>query len=147
MILCLFNQKTDMLQPFACLPSASNIPACSKATTLDIFLFLGVRLVGGSSNAGRVEVYYEGIWGAVCGNDWDIDDAHVVCTQLGFRYAIDAYQSARYGQRTGPILLGSVGCFGHESSLFSCKHSGVGSQKCYHSDASVRCGNTGGENN
>ena len=137
-----------MLQPFPSVPSPSNIPTCSKATTLDIFLFLGVRLVDGSLNAGRVEVYSEGTWGTVCDDDWDIDDARVVCTQLGFRYTIGAYQSALYGQGTGPILLDNVGCFGNEASLFWCKHSGVESQNCDHSeDASVRCENTRGENN
>ena len=116
---------------------------------LFIFTILAVRLAGGFDNAtGRVEVYYNGIWGTVCDRGWDIDDAHVVCTQLGFRYATSAYQSTRYGQGTGPILLHNVSCFGYESSLFSCRHDGVGNKECGHSeDASVRCGNTGGENN
>ena len=117
--------------------------------TLIIFTVLAVRLVGGSDNAtGRVEVYYNGTWGAVCDNGWDIHDAHVVCRQLGFHYALNAYQNARFGRGTGPILLDNVNCFGSESSLFSCGHSGVGNHNCSHSkDASIRCGNTGGENN
>ena len=94
-----------------------------------------------------MEVYYNGTWGTVCDDHWDVNDAHVVCRQLGFSYALNAYQSARYGQGTGPILLDDVGCFGNESSLFSCKGLAVGYHNCRHSeDASVRCGNTGGEN-
>ena len=114
-----------------------------------IFTVLAVRLVGGSDNAtGRVEVYYNGAWGTVCDDDWDISDARVVCRQLGFRYPLNAYRNAHYGQGTGPILLNRVNCLGSESSLFSCKHSGVGNHNCGHSkDASVRCGNMGGENN
>ena len=117
--------------------------------TLIIFTVLAVRLVGGLDNAtGRVEVYSNGTWGTVCDNGWDIHDAHVVCRQLGFRYALNAYQNARFGRGTGPILLDNVNCFGFESSLFSCGHSGVGNHNCSRSkDASVRCGNTGGENN
>ena len=112
------------------------------------FSILAVRLAGGSDNAGRVEVYYNGTWGTVCHDDWDINDARVVCRQLGFRYALAAYRHARYGQGTRPILLGKVNCFGYESSLFSCSHSGVGNHDCNHSgNASVRCGNTRGENN
>ena len=109
---------------------------------------LVVRLVAGPDNAaGRVEVsYYNGTWGTVCDDGWGMDDAHVVCKQLGFRYALKAYGSAYYGQGTGPILLSNVDCSGSESSLFSCRHDGVGEHNCDHSeDAGVRCGNTGGE--
>ena len=115
---------------------------------LIIFSILVVRLVGGSYNAGRVEVYYNGAWGTVCDDSWDIKDARVVCRQLGFRYALNAYQGARYGQGTGQILLDNVNCVGYESSIFSCRHNGVGIHNCgHHEDASVRCGNTGGKNN
>ena len=107
-----------------------------------------LRLVGGSHNAGRVEIYYKGTWGTVCDNDWDINDAHVVCRQLGFPYALDAYQGAHYGQGTGQILLDNVKCLGNEPSLFSCRHGGVENNNCDHrEDASVRCGNTGGKIN
>ena len=95
-----------------------------------------------------MEVCYNGTWGTVCGNNWDINDARVVCRQLGFRYALNAYRNARYGQGTGPILLDRVNCLGSESSLFSCGHRRLGNHNCRHSrDASVRCGNIVGENN
>ena len=106
-----------------------------------------MRLVGGSSNAGRVEIYYNGTWGTVCDDGWNISNAHVVCRQLGFRYALNTYRDVHYGQRTGPILLDDVYCEGSESSLFSCNHRGVGNHNCDHDkDVSVRCGNTKGEN-
>ena len=113
-----------------------------------MFTILAVRLVGGSYNAGRVEVYYNGTWGTVCDDYWGIGDARVVCKQLGFQDALNAYRSARYGGGTGPILLENVLCTGHESSLFSCRHNGVGIHHCDHSeDASVRCEKIEGENN
>ena len=116
----------------------------SKATTFWLFTILVIRLDGGSNNAGRIEIYYNGTWGTVCDDDWDMNDARVVCRQLGFSYVLGAYQSSHYGQRT--ILLGDVNCFGNESSLFSCRHAGVGNHTCSHSgDASVQCGSTGGE--
>ena len=106
-----------------------------------------MRLVGGSSNAGRVEVYYNGTWGTVCDDYWDINNARVVCRQLGFRHALNTYRSAHYGQGTGSILFENVSCEGSESSLFSCWHRGVGNHNCNHNkDVSVRCGNTEGEN-
>ena len=95
-----------------------------------------------------MEVYYKGTWGTVCDSNWDINGARVVCRQLGFHYALAAYRHARYDQGAGPILLDKVNCFGYESSLFSCSHSGLGNHNCDHSrDAGVRCGNTRGENN
>ena len=113
-----------------------------------IITILAVRLIGGSPNAGRVEVYYNGRWGTVCDDDWDINDAHVVCRQLGFRYALNAYQSAYYGEGTGRIFLDNVHCLGIESSLDSCRHGEVANHDCDHSeDAGVRCENTEGENN
>ena len=112
-----------------------------------LFSILVIRLVGGPDNAaGRVEVYYNGTWGTVCNDDWNTYDAHVVCKQLGFRGALIAYKSAHYGQGSGQILLDSVHCSGSESSLFSCKHRGVGNHYCDHNeDASVRCADTEGE--
>ena len=103
--------------------------------------------MGGSHNEGRVEVYYQGRWGTVCDDDWDIRDARVVCRQLGFQDAGAAECCGRYGQGTGQIWLDDVDCVGHESSLFSCTHRGMGSHNCAHSeDAGVRCIDTGGEN-
>ena len=112
------------------------------------FSNLAVRLVGDSYNAGRVEVYYNGTWGTVCDDAWDINDARVVCRQLDFQFALNVYGSARYGQGTGPILLDDIDCLGNETSLFSCRHSGVGNHNCNHTkDASVLCKGVGGKNN
>ena len=97
-----------------------------------------------------MEIYYNDTWGTVCDDYWDINDARVVCRQLGFRNALNAYRGAHYGQGTGPIVLDDVFCRGTETSLFSCRHRGVGNHNCrHHEDASVRCGiggNIGGEN-
>ena len=100
----------------------------------------GVRINGDTPSTGRVEVFYNGQWGTVCDDKWDINDAHVVCKQLGFSKAAQAYSGATHGQGSGPVWISDLECSGSESNLFGCRHSGCGNNHCTHSgDASVRC--------
>ena len=102
---------------------------------------LQVRLVGGNGvNTGRVEVYHNNTWGTVCDEGWDLNDAAVVCRELGFPGAISPSCCATFGQGTGTIWLGRVVCIGSESSLSSCSHPRWGIENCGHGDdAGVNC--------
>lgn len=105
-----------------------------------------VRLAGdqqGSSLQGRVELYANGEWGTVCDDLWSVQNALVVCRQLGFRQALKASRNSEFGEgRHLPILLDDVQCKGTESTLLDCQHAAVGTHNCAHyEDAGVVCGN------
>ena len=100
-----------------------------------------LRLAGGYwKDEGRVEIFHNSIWGTVCDDGWDINDAQVVCRELGFDEAVSALTRAKYGEGSGPIWLKNVQCVGNERSIMECQHSGWGNHKCGHwEDASVIC--------
>jgi len=107
-----------------------------------------VRLVDGSSpHTGRVEIYTNNTggldnaqWGTICDDFWNIQDARVVCRQLGYPDAVAAPLYAHYGQGTGPIWFDNVECVGIEPDIFTCTHIGIGIHNCGHyEDASAEC--------
>ena len=66
----------------------------------------------------------------------------MVCRQLGFHRALQAYSGATHGQGTGPIWIDDLACSGSESHIYDCRHRGWGNNDCTHSrDASVQCSN------
>ena len=99
-----------------------------------------VRLVGGEGAwEGRVEVQIRGEWGTVCDDGWDLKDANVVCSSLGFNNALEI--TKMYGPGSGNIWLTNVGCLGNEDSILQCEHAIVASyDSCFNShDVGIRC--------
>ena len=103
-----------------------------------------VRLVGGRNpSEGRVELFVNNTWATICDNSWDIYDASVICSILGFVGASEAYGDAFFGQGTGEILVFDYGnCTGQEKDMIRCLYNYHWSHDCDHSeDAGVRCSN------
>ena len=70
---------------------------------------------------GRVEVFYRGTWGAVCGGSWNVKGADVVCRELGFGRALTAHEmpSRRLSHLRRwelKMCLYNVRCIGSEDS-------------------------------
>ncbi|XP_076972194.1 T-cell differentiation antigen CD6 isoform X2 [Tamandua tetradactyla] len=99
-----------------------------------------LRLAGGGSPcAGRVEMLEHGAWGSVCDDTWDLEDAHVVCRQLGCGWAVQAVPGLHFAPGQGPIHRDEVNCSGTEAFLWDCP--GLpGNKYCGHKeDAGVVC--------
>ncbi|KAM8769178.1 scavenger receptor cysteine-rich domain-containing protein DMBT1-like [Acanthopagrus schlegelii] len=119
-----------------CLQSGSAISDCVSATTdsanyhLEVKCSDSVRLVNGNSLcSGRLEVKSNQRWSSVCEDDFDQQDAEVVCRELGCG-APSVLQGALYGEVEAPVWTREFQCGGHESALLDCRTSGSDRNTC-----------------
>ena len=90
---------------------------------------LTVRLVGDPTppfSYSRVEVLINGTWGTFCSDSflWTLQNAHVICRQLGFDGAATASSSFfidEFGAGTGSIWTNDLQCVGNETSISECR--------------------------
>ncbi|NWU04761.1 C163A protein, partial [Urocynchramus pylzowi] len=143
------------LQPFLCLGTEDALEQCRHfgwgrhfcgherdvgVTCTDA---VELRLAGGGSPcAGRVEVKLQGHWGSVADAGWDMEDAEVVCQQLGCGSASAAYSALeRFGVGDGLVSLALVDCSGSEAALWDCAVRGWGpyNSSMHDLDSAVVC--------
>ncbi|XP_072047824.1 uncharacterized protein [Amphiura filiformis] len=77
---------------------------------------------------GEVEVQNNGVWGPVCGNNWDENDADVVCRQLQFGgtiMMIDVWEYVEAVPQSTNAWMSNVQCTGTENGLDECSHDGT----------------------
>ncbi|XP_062572436.1 deleted in malignant brain tumors 1 protein-like [Saccostrea cucullata] len=104
-------------------------------------LSMQVRLVNGTSNSGRVEVYHNNQWGTICDDGFGIQEATVVCRSLGKPTGVVVpLANSYYGAGSGSIWIDDIDCAGNETNLGACSHKPWGVNDCDHTeDASVMC--------
>ncbi|MBN3323339.1 C163A protein, partial [Atractosteus spatula] len=112
----------------------------TEAAEITCSVPLALRLAGGTNCSGRVELWYKGSWGTVCDDSWDLQDAQVVCRQLGCGDAVRAVGNAEFGRGSGTIWPYKVNCRGSEHHLCDCWHFPLNEANCGHKEnAGVVC--------
>ena len=53
---------------------------------------LVLRLVGGPSRGGRLEVLHDDTWGTVCDDGFNSNTTRVLCATLGFGFVSSSYK-------------------------------------------------------
>ncbi|XP_051237122.1 scavenger receptor cysteine-rich type 1 protein M130-like [Dicentrarchus labrax] len=120
-----------------CVQSGSSLRDCATSVSSLYILNLtcsdSVRLVDGTSPcSGRLEVKSDQSnqwWSSVCEDDFDQQDAEVVCRELGCG-APSVLQGALYGEVEAPMWTKEFQCGGHESALLDCRSSGSARNTC-----------------
>ncbi|XP_077867926.1 scavenger receptor cysteine-rich domain-containing protein DMBT1-like [Saccoglossus kowalevskii] len=99
-----------------------------------------VRLVDGHTPfEGRVEVFYNYTWSAICSDGWDFMVAEVACRTLGFPGAM--HINSAFGNDHS-VLLVNITCNGNESTIMNCSYSVMDGSQCSTSHAGVYCNST-----
>ncbi|XP_008335611.1 deleted in malignant brain tumors 1 protein-like [Cynoglossus semilaevis] len=99
-----------------------------------------IKLNGPSRCSGRVEVYHGDTWGTVCDDYWSMNNAEVLCRELGCGTVLELKKGGFFGEGNGEIWLDDVRCTGEEASILKCAHKPLGEHNCGHSeDVGVIC--------
>lgn len=96
----------------------------------------GIRLENGiDTTVGRFEIESDGTWGTICGKNFDMQDADVLCRHLNFTSARTFY-NAKFGSGI-PVHITELSCTGNENTLTECDFTSTGS--CYNGAVAIAC--------
>lgn len=95
---------------------------------------------GKKPNEGRVQIQYRGKWGSICGKQWTMNAAHVICRNLGYQRA---KATSLVAKGSDAVILDEVKCQGDEASIMLCLHLGINVHSCdsFGKVVSVECTN------
>ncbi|CAH2236667.1 jg20886 [Pararge aegeria aegeria] len=106
-----------------------------------------IRLLGGRTpHEGRLQVRIDGKWGTVCNYGWNIQNAALVCNQVGLAlnpsdWFLEPIEIPSAGM-TEDIILSNVDCTEFDNDITKCRAETVESfeNSCTHdNDVGVRC--------
>ncbi|KAK9400535.1 neurotrypsin-like [Crotalus adamanteus] len=95
------------------------------------------------TESGRVEVYYNGLWGMICDDEWTNLDASVVCQQLGHSETGTALRQSPSSPELLPFHFQSANCRGDEKMLSQCSYQEI-FRACIQGPAGATCGSSQG---
>ncbi|XP_049419905.1 scavenger receptor cysteine-rich type 1 protein M130-like [Epinephelus fuscoguttatus] len=121
----------------SCIQAGHTLRECvtsgSSSSIMEITCVDSVRLVNGTNLcSGRLEVKSDQSnqsWSSVCEDDFDQQDAEVVCRELGCG-APSVLQGALYGEVEAPMWTKEFQCGGNESALLDCRSSDSDRNTC-----------------
>uniref|UniRef100_A0A3B3RYZ1 SRCR domain-containing protein n=1 Tax=Paramormyrops kingsleyae TaxID=1676925 RepID=A0A3B3RYZ1_9TELE len=124
----IMGESWTMYLNFKTLPDTGEereTPDCMKCSFILIFAdHRVVRLVQGAHQCvGRVEMRHGVTWSTVCDSDFDLQDAEVVCRQLGC--GIPGHDQ---------VWREEIQCRGNESHIYFCPKSSSKTENCSHDD-------------
>ncbi|XP_033749249.1 scavenger receptor cysteine-rich type 1 protein M130-like [Pecten maximus] len=131
------GSETDLA---SCTFNGWGVHNCQHSQDVAVSCDLPIRL-SQSEYQGRIEVFHNGVWGTVCDDIFDTDDAMVVCRTLGYNTLHPVIKaSAGYGEGSGTIWMDNLNCNGTEDDIQDCRFNGWGSNDCSHGeDVGVSC--------
>lgn len=84
------------------------------------FISIGaVRLVPYNSNINLVEIYYEQQWLPVYDHDWTLQDATVICNQLGYQTTVTT-QTLTCSPPTTSVVISELICNREDVAISQC---------------------------
>ncbi|XP_028275079.1 uncharacterized protein LOC114444595 isoform X3 [Parambassis ranga] len=110
--------------------SVLSIEAGSYPYKVQIHCSDSVRLVEGTNMcSGRLEVKSDQSWSSVCEDDFNLQNAEVVCRELSCG-APSVFKGRLYGAAEAPVWMRRFQCGGHESALLDCGSSQSTENSC-----------------
>eukprot|EP00286_Rhodomonas_abbreviata_P018130 CAMPEP_0181305788 /NCGR_PEP_ID=MMETSP1101-20121128/9930_1 /TAXON_ID=46948 /ORGANISM="Rhodomonas abbreviata, Strain Caron Lab Isolate" /LENGTH=556 /DNA_ID=CAMNT_0023411755 /DNA_START=170 /DNA_END=1837 /DNA_ORIENTATION=- len=94
-----------------------------------------MRMVHCNRQGCRLETYFAGQWGTICGRNFGVENAKTLCKAFGFPAGGKSHTT--YGEFTKHerIWLTDVNCLGTEGDVGDCNHAPWGvALKCHHKD-------------